>query len=504
MKLAIYQTSDLHGFVYPTNYVTDQNLGILKIGSYILKDEKNYDASLKIDCGDLIQGSVLTNYLSRKDFKSNPIIQGLEKINYDAYVLGNHEFNYGLDYLTNSYTEVSDKVINANIKGLSFDTKPYKIFDFNGFKIGCIGLTTSFIPNWENENNIKNIEFLDPVDMYAKYEKELKESSDLIVVCYHGGFERSLDDHMLPTESLTKENQGSELLEEFDSIDIILSGHQHRSFITKVKGVICSQPLNNGQTFTKIILDTDTKELTYELVDVKLLNDDIDESLEKIFTSVQGDLKDFLDTEIGHLDKDIIIDDIFLARLKGHPFINLLHQIQLDISDADFSALSLFDCAIGFKKDITIKDVLINYPYANTLKVLKIKGAQLKKAIEKSATYFVATDNEVHISKDFLLPKVQNYNYDTYGGLTYEIDLSKEFGDRVVSMKKNDEVIKMDDYYTIVLSNYRASNTSVYPAYENAEALKEINLDMSEIIMDYLQKKDKIDLVDESNYIVKY
>ena len=504
MKLAIYQTSDLHGFVYPTNYVTKQQLGILKIGSYILEDEENYDASLKVDCGDLIQGSVLTNYLSRKQIKSNPIIEGLEKINYDAYVLGNHEFNYGLDYLTNSYKHISDKVINSNIKGLPFDTKPYKIFDFDGFKIGCLGITTSFIPNWENENNIKNIEFLNPVDMYQKYEKELKEKSDLIIVCYHGGFEKSLDEKMIPTESLTKENQGSELLEKFDSIDIILSGHQHRSFITKINGVICSQPLNNGQTFAKIILDTDTKEMSYELVDVSKLENDINKDLEKIFTSIQSDLKDFLDTEIGHLDKDIIVDDIFLARLEGHPFINLLHKIQLDISNADFSAVSLFDCAIGFKKNITIKDVLINYPFANTLKVLKITGSKLKEAIEKSATYFTLENNEVQISEDFLLPKVQNYNYDTYAGLTYEIDLTRERGDRVISMKKDNKDIDMDKYYTIVLSNYRASNTSVYAAYENAEIEKEINVDMSEIIMDYLQTKNKIKTVDESNYKIKY
>ena len=504
MKLAIYQTSDLHGFVYPTNYVTKQQLGILKIGSYILEDEENYDASLKVDCGDLIQGSVLTNYLSRKQIKSNPIIEGLEKINYDAYVLGNHEFNYGLDYLTNSYKHISDKVINSNIKGLPFDTKPYKIFDFDGFKIGCLGITTSFIPNWENENNIKNIEFLNPVDMYQKYEKELKEKSDLIIVCYHGGFEKSLDEKMIPTESLTKENQGSELLEKFDSIDIILSGHQHRSFITKINGVICSQPLNNGQTFAKIILDTNTKEMSYELIDVSKLENDINKDLEKIFTSIQSDLKDFLDTEIGHLDKDITIDDIFLARLEGHPFINLLHQIQLDISNADFSAVSLFDCAIGFKQNITIKDVLINYPFANTLKVLKITGSKLKEAIEKSATYFTLENNEVQISEDFLLPKVQNYNYDTYAGLTYEIDLTREYGDRVISMKKDNKDIDMEKHYTIVLSNYRASNTSVYTAYENAKVEKEINLDMSEIIMDYLQTKDKIDIINESNYKIKY
>ena len=109
MKLAIYQTSDLHGYVYPTNYVKDQPLGILKIGSYILNDEKNYDASLKVDCGDLIQGSALAHYLSKEKLDKNPILEGLEFIGYDAYVIGNHEFNYGLDYLNNSYKLVEDK-----------------------------------------------------------------------------------------------------------------------------------------------------------------------------------------------------------------------------------------------------------------------------------------------------------------------------------------------------------------------------------------------------------
>lgn len=200
MKIVIYQTSDLHGYVYPTNYVDEKSLGILKIGSYILKDEKNYDGSLKIDCGDLVQGSALAHYLSKQKMKNNPIIECLETIGYDAYVLGNHEFNYGLEYLSSAYEKVSNKLLNANIKGLPFGSKPYTIFDFNGFKIGCIGLTTGFIPNWEHEKNIPDLEFLDPVDMYGKYEKELKEKSDMIIVCYHGGFEKSLDDDMTPTD----------------------------------------------------------------------------------------------------------------------------------------------------------------------------------------------------------------------------------------------------------------------------------------------------------------
>lgn len=502
MKIVIYQTSDLHGYIYPTNYVNDQPLGFLKIASYILNDEKKYDASLKIDCGDLVQGSALTHFLSKQAIEENPIIKGLEFINYNVYVLGNHEFNYGLEYLTNAYDKVSDKVINANIKGLPFNTKPYEVFDFNGFKIGCIGFTTVYIPNWEQEVNIKNLEFLDIVKQYAKYEKELKDKCDFIIVCYHGGFEKSLDEHMTPTEALTKENQGSELLENFDSINMILSGHQHRSFITKIKDIICSQPMHNGQSFTKIVIDTESKDISYELIDVSKLNNEIDKKLEGIFTQTQKDLDVYLDKIIGEFDKDMRVDDIFLARLKGHPFINFLHQVQLDVSGADFSALSVFDSAIGFSKKISVRDVLINYPYPNTLKVLEVTGKQLKEAIEKSATYFVIEDKKIGINKDFLVPKVQHYNYDTYGGLEYKIDLSRDFYDRVVYMKKDGKDISMDDTYTIVLNNYRASNTSIYPAYEGCRVVKEINLDMSEIILDYIQKNKKIIVDDNYNYFI--
>ena len=504
MKLVIYQTSDLHGFVYPTNYVKEQPLGILKIGSYIKKDEKNYDASLKVDCGDLIQGSALTHYLSKNDMKYNPIIKGLEYINYDAYVLGNHEFNYGLDYLNRAYSSISNKVINCNIDGLNFDTKPYKIFDFNGFKVGCIGMTTSFIPNWEQENNIRGLTFKNPVEMYEVYEEELKEKSDFIIVCYHGGFEKSLEDNKTPTEALTKENQASELLEKFKSIDMVLSGHQHRSFVTKMNDVVCAQPLNNGQNFTKIVLDTETKTVEYELINVKDIDVEIDKELSDIFEGVESKLQKYLDKVIGKFNKSIRVEDVFDARLNGHPFISFLHEVHLEVGHADFSAVSIFDSAVGFDKDISIRDVLANYPYPNTLKVLKVKGKAIKEAMEKSATYFVLKDGKVTINKTFLEPKVQNYNYDTFGGMNYEIDLNREFGDRIVSMKKDGMDIDLDKYYKIVMSNYRATNNSVYPSYNDAEVVEEINIDISEIIINYICDKKQINVIDESNYIIRY
>ncbi|MGL5312638.1 MAG: bifunctional metallophosphatase/5'-nucleotidase [Peptostreptococcaceae bacterium] len=504
MKLAIYHTTDLHGYVYPTNYISEQNLGILKIGSYILEDEKSYDASLKVDCGDLIQGSPLTHYLSKQTYENNIVIDAMNTIGYDAFVVGNHEFNYGLDYFYSAYKGIANKIINANIIGLNIDTKPYRIFNYNGFRIACIGLTTSFIPNWENEGNIKGLKFLDPVDVYRQYEDEMKANSDFIIVCYHGGFEKSLDSDMIPTEKLTKENQASELLENFSSINMILSGHQHRSFITSINGVVCSQPMNNGQNFGRIILDTETKEVNYELVDVKTLQVEISSELEDIFTEENVGLQEYLDKQIGNFDKDLVIDDVFYARLNGHPYINFLHDVQLEASGADFSALSLFDNAIGFKKNVSVRDAIINYPYPNTLKVLKITGHQLKEAIEKAATYFVIENGKVEVNNDFIVPKRQHYNYDMFGGLTYEIDLNRDFYDRVVSIKRDGQELDLDKYYTIVVNNYRATNTSIYPSYENAELVKEVNVDVGELIINYFLNHKMIKVNNDCNYIIKY
>lgn len=504
MKLAIYHTSDLHGYIYPTDYVQDKPLGLLKIGSFIKQDEQRYDASLKFDCGDLIQGSAMANYLQKHPLPKHPIAQAMSAIGYHAYVLGNHEFNYGLSYLTNAYQELQDDVLNANIEGLPISTKPYRIFDMNGFRIGVIGLTTSYIPNWEQAHNIKGLQFHDPVLMYGKYEKELKEQADYIIVCYHGGFECSLDDTMTPTEALTKENQASELLKTYDSINVILSGHQHRRICTKVHDVICMQPLHNGQSFSKLVIDTETKEVSYEMIDTNTIDVAIDPSLEAIFHQTQLNLATWLQETIGCFSKDILVEDLFEARLKGHPLIEFVHELQMAYSKADISVTNLFDSAIGFHKEVSIRDVLMNYPYPNTLRVLEISGHQLKQAIEKSATYFVLHEGNVSINPDFLEPKVQNYNYDMFGGFTYTIDVRKPFYERVVEMKYQGNDMDLDKMYTIVMSNYRASNTSVYPSYEGAKVVKEIDTDISELMISYIQQKKIIEPAVGSSFTVKY
>lgn len=501
MKIAIYHTTDMHGHVFPTNYVEYQNLGMLKIFSFINEDEKNYDGRLILEGGDLIQGTVLTNFLSKNTYLPNPILKICEMTGYDAYVMGNHEFNYGLEHLRNSYKEVSSKILNSNIENLGFDSKPYNIFDINGYKIAVFGATTTYIPNWEQEKNIEGLKFINPIDEYAKYEEEMKENSNMIIVLYHGGFEKSLDGKFIPTEKLNTENQGSEFLLTFDSIDIMLTGHQHRGFITKIGDVICAQPINNARNFTKLVIDTETNEIDYELVEVADLDVEIDPNQEKVFDEINIKLEKYLSQIIGNLDKDLILGDLTDVRLYGHPYINLLHQIQLYAANADFSATTLFDQAIGFKKDITVRDVLINYPYSNTLKVLEITGYDLKHAIEVSASYFVLDENKkIILNPRYQIPKKRNYLYDFYYGLDYEIDVSRPFGDRVVSMKKDGLDIDLDRRYTIVMNNYRSTNYTDYPCYENKKEVMETSVDFGESMIKYIQDKKHIEVDERINF----
>ena len=90
----------------------------------------------------------------------------------------------------------------------------------------------------------------------------------------------------------------------------------------------------------------------------------------------------------------------------------------------------------GYGENITSRDVILNYPFPNTLAVIKINGAELKAALEKTADYFTLNeDNEIMIHPKYCIPKPQPYNYDMYEGIDYILDISKPVGERVVQLE---------------------------------------------------------------------
>lgn len=145
-NLKIYFTSDLHGYVYPTDYVerNEKNIGLLNIINHFNKDGN----TLIIDGGDTIQGSPFTNYLSNSEFDVHPLATIMNAGGYDFITLGNHDFNYGKEYLKKYLNNLNATCLCANVvdKTNELPIFPYKIKTMeNGLKVGIIGFTTDFI-----------------------------------------------------------------------------------------------------------------------------------------------------------------------------------------------------------------------------------------------------------------------------------------------------------------------------------------------------------------------
>lgn len=490
-KITIGQTSDLHGFLYPSNYFEDKCIGILSLADSLKK------CDLIIDTGDLIQGSALTTYQNQNKLdKPNAIIQTLNEIGYNIHTFGNHEFNYGIDYLTNSFKNFKGDILVANIKSnLNLNIKPYKIYHIKGLRIAVIGLITKVVPYFEQPKNISGIQFYDPVLCYKEYEQELLDNSDIVIVNYHGGFEYDYTNPNPTSKETTGENQGIELLNNFDSISILLSGHQHQKLCNKYKNTHILQPGYAGEYYSYITIDTSTYEITANLVENKgKASKDIEN-----FSELEKNVQSFLNIPIYELYYDILINDHFKARSSSCPFVNLIHEIQIDASCAEISTTSLFDTAIGFTKSITMRQIIANYPFDNTLKVLKLHKSDIIEALEVCASYFDIKDNVLTVSEKFTVPKKQHYQYDMFYGFNYEFDITKPVGQRVVYTNLEDR------YYNVVMSNYRSSNYGWYPMYEEKEVICEIQTNIQDLIVNFLNsKKVSKDRLNKKNFNVKF
>lgn len=498
-KLKIFQTSDIHGNIYPTNYVDHRDQGLAKISSIIKHRSQDGDYHLCFDSGDILQGSSLAFYTERHQITEPSIIDAFNLIGYDGVSLGNHEFNYGLDYLTKHYSRYQGPILCANIENLPFATKPYEIYEVEDVKIAVIGLTTHYVPNWENPENIKNLKFLSPVETYAKYESELQANADMIIVNYHGGFELDTQNCSEQTERPTGENLASKMLLDFPSIDILLTGHQHRLIACETKGTTCVQPGPYGQNVSEITIDLETKKvINQELISCK--DYDADPEILSYFKELHDNCNDYLDTTVAKLDRDVLIEDVHAARLNSHPLLSFIGQAFNDYENVDVIALSLFDTAIGFSQDVSIRQVNQNYPFPNTIMKIELTGAQIIAAIKQSNEYYTLDANdEITVSQRFIEPKLKHYNYDMYWGVNYDVYVTHTTNE-IKNVTINNQAIDLTKTYSMLVSNYRYNDRADYPVYADVTLINESQDDAVEILLTYLSKYEKITVEDTVNY----
>lgn len=502
MKLTILATSDMHGYIKPSNFGAkeqDMPFGSAKAAT-IIKEKKAAAAGpvLTIENGDFIQGSPLSYYIARRKTPNDPsdLVNVLNLIDYDAAVLGNHEFNYGKDYLQQAIAAAKHPILAANIvneQGEPAFGKAYEIFEKGGVKIAVLGMTTQYIPNWEHPTHIHGLTFKSIVDTAKEYVPKLRELADVVVVSYHGGFEKELKTGE-PTEALTGENEGYELVTQVAGIDALITGHQHRVIATKLNGVPIIQPGFRGEYVGEITLTLEQNtQGTYVVTDseAQLLetgNAIPDAAVLSSLAELSEEVEEWLDQPLGKVEGDMTIQDADKARLTEHPYVEFIQKVQMDATGTDISGTALFNNeGKGFGSIITMRDVVTNYIYPNTLAVLRISGEDLKAALEQSAAFFQAeTDGTIGINPQFIEPKPQYYNYDMYEGIEYTINVKRPIGERITTLLYKGQPIHAADWFDVTANQYRAVGGGNYGMYSADKIIKEVQKDMTELIADYL------------------
>ncbi|WNR43633.1 bifunctional metallophosphatase/5'-nucleotidase [Paenibacillus roseipurpureus] len=517
--IILLETSDLHGNMLPIHYANNKpnEVGLTKIASLIAQERAKGDHVIVIDNGDLIQGTPLAYHHARLDNEPiNPMVMGLNYLNYDAAVLGNHEFNYGLAVLQKAIRESNFPWLSANIvnqeTGAPFFGPPYVIKESpEGVRVGILGLTTPYIPNWEDPKHIAGIRFEDPISTARTWIQHMKsvEGADVIVVSYHGGFERDIETGE-PSEPLTGENQGYQLCMEVDGIDVLLTGHQHRSIAgAQINGVTIVQPSTAGVSLGKVQLELEKVEGKWQIRSkqsmlLSVANVEADSDLIGKNESYEAKTQVWLDQPIGHLTGDMLVQDPMKIRLADNALIEFINHVQMELSGAPISNTALFDnVSPGFPRRITMRDIVSNYIYPNTLKVIRISGQDIKDALEQSAEYFELTDEgEVRVSKSFMEPKPAHYNYDMWEGITYTLNISRPIGSRVVQLDFEGKPMDLGRSFDVVMNNYRAAGGGNYAMFQDKPVIKDIPTDVAELLAGYIMERGTIEATVNGNWKV--
>jgi len=505
VSVTILATSDIHSCVYPTDYRdgSEHHKGLAKLAAIIRRERETDPQLLLIDNGDLIQGTPLASYYALHQQKIHPAIRILNHLRYDAAVIGNHEFNYGQDLLMQAVEDSNFPWLAVNITdavtGKPAFGPPYLLRRIKDITIAIVGMTTHYIPQWEQAEHIAGLKFEDSLEALQRWVHHIRitENPDIIIAAYHGGFECDLDtgeSHEAPTG----ENQGYAMLTTIPDIDVLITGHQHRLLAGEWNGTAVIQPGSFGQAIGKIRLDLRRSNMGWMLEGkhVELLHADCGAEADIVALCYADELltQTWLDQPLGTTEGDMRIRDPFQARLAEHPFIELLNRVQMDAAGVDISCTALMhNEAPGFSAQITMREVMANYPYANTLKVLRLSGEDIRHALERSAAYFALdAAGRPTIARTFLTPKPQHYNYDMWEGIEYELELCRPVGQRVTKLQKDGATLLADATYDVVMNHYRASGGGGFDFFRGKPVIREIQSDMTELIAAYISKHSVI------------
>lgn len=537
----------------------DNTVGLVRTASLIVAARQEADNSVLVDNGDLLQGSPLGDYVAKiKGLQPNdvhPVYKAMNLLEYDAANIGNHEFNYGLPFLKEALNDADFPYVSANVFFDDADTdssndipyfKPYilkdkQVLDTEGrahtITIGYIGFLPPQIMQWDKNNLETRVIAKDMVEMANKYVPEMKaEGADIIIAIAHSG---------LTTDTRKGNDENASFyLSQVAGIEAIMFGHAHRTFpgdagynniagINNEKGTLNGVPavmpgywgkylgyidltlnvdasdkwtVSDSQSVLKPISQTNADRSITSLVDNN-------QAVENAVAADHAAVNEWVSKPFAKISAPI---NSFFALVQDDPSIQVVTDAQTwyvksIIAGTEYADLPVLSVGAPFRAgrggaddftdlsagDVSYGNVSDLYIYPNTLKVMKLTGAEVKEWLEMSAGQFNtivpgSTDSEL-INSDF-----PSYNYDVIDGITYQIDVSQDAkydksgnlinaaNSRIRNVQFNGAAISDTQEFLVVSNNYRAGGGGNFPGVTSDKIVIDAPNENRQVVADYL------------------
>lgn len=478
MDLQILATSDLHGKFDPWDYALNEESksgSMAQVASAV--KELRTDNTILVDAGDTIQDNSADLFF---DEEIHPMSLAMNEIGYDVWVTGNHEYNFGGDVLKKVISQQKAKVLTGNVKDPEGNplADGYTIIEKSGAKIGIIGMVTPNITRWDSAN-LEGWTVTDPVEETRKIIDEIKDQTDVLIAVMHMGMNNEYE---------VKNSGAEDLANACPELDLIVASHEHRLIEgEEVNGVLVVMNKNSAATMAKVDLilekqedgSWEVAERTSESLDMSAYEPD-KELMEKLAPYDERAKEDAAvvigKLEGGSLAPENEIAEIPTAQIQDTALIDLINEVQMYYTGADVSAAALFNMNANLEEgEIRKCDTALVYKYANTLYKLEMTGAQLKKYMEWTASYYNTwKPGDLTISFN---PEIRAYQYDMFAGVNYDINVANEPGSRIENLTWPDGTpVKDEDVFIIAVNNYRASSQLLSPGevFDEGEELPKL------------------------------
>ncbi|WP_026590042.1 bifunctional 2',3'-cyclic-nucleotide 2'-phosphodiesterase/3'-nucleotidase [Bacillus sp. UNC437CL72CviS29] len=565
VNLRILETSDIHVNLMNYDYYqtkTDNKVGLVQTATLVNEERAKAKNSVLFDDGDALQGTPLGDYVAQKGLDGNyvhPLYRVMNLMKYDVISLGNHEFNYGLDYLHKAISKTQFPVINSNVFIDDHDNneendknafEKYHIFDkvvtdeagkTQTVKIGVMGFVPPQIMGWDKANLEGKVKAKDIVQTAKDLVPEMKaKGADIIVALAHSGVDKN-------GYNAGMENASYYLATQVPDVDAVLMGHSHTVITDKFDGVPVVMPGVFGSNLG--IIDMELKKVNGKwevqkdksVPSVRPISDSKGTALVEPDKKLVDEIKDdheatikYVNTPVGKTTAPI---NSYFSLVQDDPSVQLVTNAQKwyvekllkDEKYSEFKGIPVLSAGAPFKAGgrngatyytdipagtLAIKNVADLYVYPNTLYAVKVNGAQVKEWLEMSAGQFNQIDPAKAEEQSLVNVNYPTYNFDVLDGVKYEIDVTQpakydkdgkvvnQNANRIVNVTYDGKPVADNQEFIVATNNYRGSSQT-FPGVSKGKVVYQSQDETRQIIVKYMQETPVINPAADQNWTFK-